>query len=101
MPLLIVASASASASAVFRPQISTKAPPASAYFETFATLNEIQLNHSRLMNPTKQNITVRKQASIKSLQLDTTITIKPADKGGAVVVMDTCDYIKEVRKTVI
>ena len=90
-----------SRSAVFRPQTSTKAPPASPYFETFATLSEIQLNHSRLMNPKKQNITVWERASTKSLRLDTTITIKPADKGGTVVVMDMCDYIKEVRKTVI
>ena len=50
------------------------------------------------MNPKKQNLMVRERASIKSLWLDTTITIKPADKGGAVVVMDTCDYIKEAEK---
>ena len=50
------------------------------------------------MNPKKQNLMVRERASIKSLQLDTTITIKPADKGGAVVVMDTCDYIKEAEQ---
>ena len=87
-----------SPSVVFRPQTSTKAPLASAHFETFATLNEIQLNHSRLMNPKKQNLRVQERASIKSLRLDTTITIKPADKGGAVVVMDTCDYIKEAER---
>ena len=72
-----------------------RAPPGSSHLETFATNNEIELNRSRPFNPAKQNLTRSERESIRSLMLDKSITIKPADKGGAVVVMNTSDYVIE------
>ena len=75
-----------------------RAPPGSSRLETFATNNEIELNRSRPFNPAKQNLTRSERESIRSLMLDKSITIKPADKGGAVVVMNTSDYVIEAER---
>lgn len=39
------------------------------------------------------NLTITEKQAIKSLQTNNSIIIKPADKGGAVVVMDKTSYI--------
>ena len=83
---------------VFRPEKPPRAPPGSSHLETFATINEIELNRSRPFNPAKQNLTRSERESIRSLMLDKSITIKPADKGGAVVVMNTSDYVIEAER---
>ena len=70
----------------------------SQYLETFATLNEIELAGSKVHNPKKQNLSVKEKCAIKTLYKDKFITIKPADKGGAVVVLNTTDYVKEPNK---
>ena len=41
------------------------------------------------------NINYKKKASIKSLKTNKNIIIKPADKGGATVILSRSDYIKE------
>ncbi len=41
------------------------------------------------------NCTPHKLWSLRSLRLDPHIIIKPADKGGAITVMDTHDYEAE------
>ena len=49
-------------------------------------------------NPRNQNLTKQERESIKRLSTDTSITIKKADKGNAIVIMDTSDYIKEAER---
>ncbi|CAJ0940256.1 unnamed protein product [Ranitomeya imitator] len=44
------------------------------------------------------NLTVEERHSLKNLQEDRTIIIKPADKGGALVVMDKSKYIAEIKR---
>ena len=87
-----------SCSKVFRKESSHKPPMGSQYLETFATLNEIELAGSKVHNPKKQNLSVKEKSAIKTLYKDKFITIKPADKGGAVVVLNTTDYVKEPNK---
>ena len=43
----------------------------------------------------KSNITEQECLALKSLTLNQDIVIKPADKGGAIVVLNTTDYINE------
>ena len=45
--------------------------------------------------PKCQNITEAENKALKSLCQNTNIVIKPADKGGAVVIMNKVDYINE------
>ena len=46
----------------------------------------------------KHNLDARARAALKRLSLDTEIIIKPADKGGAVVILNKTDYIKEANR---
>ena len=43
----------------------------------------------------KSNITEQECLALKSLTLNRDIVIKPADKAGAIVVLNTTDYINE------
>ena len=43
-----------------------------------------------------QNITQQQFAAVQTLQQDPTVTVVPADKGKAVVVMDTVEYREKV-----
>ena len=51
---------------------------------------ELTTNKSKLFN----NLSNDQRQALKSLSKDSSITIKPADKGGAVVIMDSSDYEK-------
>lgn len=44
------------------------------------------------------NITKGKREALKRLSTDTSLIIKPADKGSVVVVMDREQYVKEVNR---
>lgn len=46
----------------------------------------------------KHNLDARARAALKRISLDQDIIIKPADKGGAVVILNRTDYIKESNK---
>ncbi len=46
-------------------------------------------------NPVKKNLSKAEETALKDLSKDTHITIKPADKGGAIVIQNTKDYVKE------
>lgn len=43
----------------------------------------------------RDNLTKSERASLKTLSNRTDITIKPADKGGAIVILSTSEYIRE------
>ena len=43
-------------------------------------------------NPIRDKISQEKRKALKSLSQDPSLTIREADKGGRIVVMDTCDY---------
>ena len=73
-------------------------PPGSSHLETYATLNEIELNKTKIVSPKQKNLSAEEKRSIKDLFSDKTITIKPADKGGAVVIQNTTDYINEAKR---
>ena len=45
--------------------------------------------------PAKKNLTKGEENALTNLSKDIHITIKPADKGGAIVIQNTRDYVKE------
>ena len=70
-------------------------PPPVTSLEVFIRQNEMDLlTHG--IPPTKyHNLTYGEKNAIKSLSNNKSIVIKPADKGGAVVVQNVLDYINE------
>lgn len=50
------------------------------------------------MEPRVKNLWREEKSALTSLKRDPFITIKEADKGGAVVVMDTKDYVAEAHR---
>ena len=70
-------------------------PPVLAPLKYFIQQNESSLNRTKLPKYNGENISADERAAIKKLLSNKNITIKPADKGGAVVVMNTTDYINE------
>ena len=49
-------------------------------------------------NMHRSNLTIEEREALKNLSSNTNITVKPADKGGKVVVMNQTDYIAECEK---
>ena len=49
----------------------------------------------KLNQKSNDNISCKKRAAIQSLKRNKNIIIKPADKGGATVILNRSDYIKE------
>ena len=72
-----------------------KPPHGSPNLETFINVNEMDLSNDQPSRNKKQNISEEERLAIKQLSKNNEITIKPADKGGAIVIMNTLDYIKE------
>ena len=75
-----------------------KPPSGSPNLETFANMNDMTLGKSYFPRIKKQNITNAEREALKSLSKNPNITIKPADKGGSIVVMDTADYVTEAQR---
>jgi hypothetical protein len=63
--------------------------------EAFALVNELKLAQLKPTCPKRQNITKAERKAIKELSNNKDIVIKPADKGGATVILNTTDYITE------
>ena len=82
---------------IFRPTTGPKAPPGSSVLETFIILNEIELTKSTTICPKQHNLTRAEKDAVSTLAKDNEIVIKPADKGGAVVIQNTTDYITEAK----
>ncbi|KAM4048903.1 uncharacterized protein ACNLHF_019489 [Anomaloglossus baeobatrachus] len=71
--------------------------------ETFIALvdRDIKDNiheHELGFYPTRSNTNTLEKSAITSLRNNKAITIKPADKGGAIVVQNTQDYIDEIKR---
>lgn len=80
---------------------STFVPPDGSYPVEINEL-EIQLNQAvRALPDTcsiKDNLSKAERQALKELKTDTSIVIKKADKGSAIVIMDRADYIKEASR---
>ena len=70
-------------------------PKGSANLETFITMNEIAIQKNNPPKPRYQNITPMERESLKKLSRNNEIRITPADKGGAIVILNMRDYINE------
>ena len=55
---------------------------------------ELSVNERKLFN----NLTAEQRLALKTLAADDTITIKPADKGGALVILDSVEYEEACKK---
>ncbi len=71
----------------------TKNPPEALTAMIMA--NELELSLVKTRNPHPQNLTRGERSALRNLTKNRDIIIKPADKGSAVVVLNTSDYIKE------
>ena len=84
----------------FKPQStwepeSQKVDPA---IETFCRAVLADLDSYQPMSPRHNNLSESENASLETLKREKAITIKKADKGSAVVVMDTADYVMEAER---
>ena len=70
-----------------------KNPPDALLYMIMA--NELDLACCKIYNPYPQNLSKNERNALKELADNRDIIIKPADKGSAIVIMDTQDYIKE------
>ena len=73
------------------------APTGSANLEMYININEMDLGKCRYSVNNKQNLTTKEKQSLKNLAKDRSIIIKPADKGGAIVI-HTLAYLKEANR---
>ena len=87
-------------SSQFRPQSSFNPYVDNARLNAFyqVLLEDINKMEKRRPPPHKKNFTSRDREIITNLQKDKNIVIKQADKGGAIVVMNTHDYTAEVNR---
>ena len=70
-------------------------PVGSNNLETVITMNEIGLQDSIPTRPTKKNIETAQLNALRELSANNNIVIKPADKGGATVILNRADYVAE------
>lgn len=61
-------------------------------------LNEHEINKGSLKKPRHSNITKEEQKALKDLSKMKHLIINKADKGGAVVIQNTVDYIRQSEK---
>lgn len=59
---------------------------------------DIQTIRRLKFEPDKPNLTDQEEEALEQLRQDTSIVIKPADKGSTVVIMDRTDYIYEAMR---
>ena len=77
---------------------STWTPTGPITLETMIAINEIHLSYIEAVKPTKSNLTPNERLALTELQHLRDVVIKPADKGAAVVLMNTTDYMSEAHR---
>ena len=70
-------------------------PPPNASLEFFISKNNLDLAKCKPNKPGRSNISKDEQKALRELTNNSSIVIKPADKGGAVVIQDRDSYITE------
>lgn len=85
----------------FKPQ-STFTPAAHMMSQRILAYEQVVLKETvELLNThkyTKYNISRDERLALQSLSSNKTIVIKSADKGGAIVIQDTSDYVTQIKK---
>ncbi len=79
----------------FKPKSTFNPNPHDPVLETFYCLIEEDVNQYTPRNPRVQNLTKHEREAYKKICQNPYITIKRADKGSALVIMDTVDYINK------
>ncbi|XP_053549033.1 complement C1s subcomponent-like [Bombina bombina] len=64
----------------------------------FVKLVERDIDLLSTDEPLSDNLTKKQRTALNALQKDTAITIKPSDKGGNIVVLNTKDYVDECQR---
>ena len=85
-------------SKVLKPDKTWTPPSGPTHLEAFILANEIDLNNTFVRAPKDHNINRNEKLALQNLKSDHTIMIKPADKGGAIVILNRDDYIKEGKR---
>ena len=81
----------------FKEKSTWKPPPGPPNLEFFNQLNELAL--TKIKHPKLQdNLTQKERKALRTLSSNKEIIIFPADKGGATVIQNTKDYIKEAER---
>ena len=62
-----------------------------------SVLNDMQ-SKLKIKRRPRYNISIKERKALKNLKQNTNIIIKPADKGGAIVILNKDDYIKEGKR---
>ena len=70
-------------------------PPLVSNLENFITKNHLDLSDSPIPKNKFSNVSKQEKEAITQLAKNNSIVIKQADKGGAVVILNRGDYIKE------
>ncbi|CAH2310460.1 Hypothetical predicted protein, partial [Pelobates cultripes] len=73
-------------------------PSINASVETFIKLCQMDMDKINWKKKGKPNLSRHEHATLMGLRKDVTISIRPADKGGALVVMNTSEYVAEMNR---
>ena len=85
-------------SKVLRPNKKWAPPMGPLHLESFILTNERDLNKTFPKAPNFHNLTKEEKEGIRKLSSNKDLVIKPADKGGATVIIDKRDYITEGKR---
>ena len=75
-----------------------KPPYGSNNLESFLSITDVMLQRSSTRRSFKQNISELEREALKTLSKQRDIVIKPADKGGSIVIQNTMDYMSEANR---
>ncbi|XP_060071249.1 uncharacterized protein LOC132551153 [Ylistrum balloti] len=77
-------------------------PPAGndTFLDTFLNIVTESIHDHRIRKPHRSNLSNKEKDALKSLSNDGNIVIKPADKGGAIVILNKEDYMQEIHRQI-